>query len=74
MRPGRTLEASTGPTPCRRAERIIELPNLARGGMSRAMERLFGNPSYRQFTLQDRKRLPARFFAAISGAKTARLR
>jgi hypothetical protein len=42
--------------------------------MSRAMERLFGNPSYRQFTLQDRKRLPARFFAAISGAKTARLR
>ena len=38
------------------------------------MERLFGNPSYRHFTLQDRKRLPARFFAAISGAMTCRLR
>jgi len=42
--------------------------------MSRRMECLFGNPSYRQFTLQDRKRLPARFYSAISGAKTCRLR
>ncbi len=74
MRQSRTLQATTGPTTCRPADRISELPNFARGGMSRAMERLFGNPSYRQFTLQDRKRLPARFFAAISGAKTARLR
>ncbi len=38
------------------------------------MERLFGNPSYRHFTLQDRKRLPARFFAAISGATIAPFR
>jgi hypothetical protein len=42
--------------------------------MSRAMERLFGDPSYKNFVLQDRKRLPARFFAAISGAMTCRLR
>ena len=41
--------------------------------MSRRMERLFGNPSYRQFTLQDRKRLPARFFARISGSLNGRL-
>jgi len=41
--------------------------------MSRRMECLFGTPSYRHFTLQDRKRLPARFHSAISGSKTARL-
>ena len=29
------------------------------------MEALFGHPSYRGFTLQDTKRLPARFFARI---------
>ncbi|MEQ1943572.1 hypothetical protein ABMA32_14260 [Mesorhizobium sp. VNQ89] len=38
------------------------------------MERLFGNPSYRHFTLQDKKRLPARFFARVVGAPTSRLR
>lgn len=37
------------------------------------MERLFGDPSYKHFTLQDRKRLPARFFAQLSGAMTCRL-
>ena len=37
------------------------------------MERLFGNPSYTHFTLQDRKRLPARFYARISGATTSLL-
>ena len=37
------------------------------------MERLFGNPSYTHFVLQDKKRLPARFFARISGALTSRL-
>ena len=37
------------------------------------MERLFGDPSYKNFTLQDRKRLPARFFAQICGAMTCRL-
>ncbi|MEP6284143.1 MAG: hypothetical protein ABJ095_18910 [Nitratireductor sp.] len=40
--------------------------------MSHAMEELFGNPAYKRFALQDRKRLPARFFARISGAKATR--
>ncbi len=30
------------------------------------MEELFGHPAYKGFVLQDRKRLPARFFARIS--------
>ncbi|MCO6051132.1 hypothetical protein NGM99_15210 [Mesorhizobium sp. RP14(2022)] len=38
------------------------------------MEELFGDPAYRRFTLQDRKRLPARFFARVVGARTSRLR
>jgi hypothetical protein len=38
--------------------------------MSGAMEELFGHPAYKGFVLQDRKRLPARFFARISGALT----
>lgn len=37
------------------------------------MEELFGNPAYKRFALQDRKRLPARFFARISGALLTRL-
>lgn len=32
------------------------------------MEELFGDPGYKKFVLQDRKRLPARFFAGVSGA------
>jgi hypothetical protein len=42
--------------------------------MSAAMERLFRDPAVKGFVLQDRKRLPARFFARISGAMTSRLR
>jgi hypothetical protein len=42
--------------------------------MSGPMEELFGNPSYKGFVLQDKKRLPARFFARVSGALTSRLR
>ena len=38
------------------------------------MEELFGDPAYTGFVLQDTKRLPARFFARISGAFTSRLR
>jgi hypothetical protein len=38
-----------------------------------AMEELFGNPAYKGFVLQDKKRLPSRFFARISGALTSRL-
>jgi hypothetical protein len=37
------------------------------------MEELFGDPSFRKFVLQDHKRLPARFFARISGAPICRL-
>jgi hypothetical protein len=37
------------------------------------MEELFGDPAYRKFVLQDRKRLPARFFARVRGARTSRL-
>lgn len=40
--------------------------------MSRPMEELFGDPAYKRFVLQDKKRLPARFFARISGALTSR--
>ncbi len=37
------------------------------------MEELFGNPAYKGFVLQDKERLPSRFFARISGALTSRL-
>ena len=37
------------------------------------MEELFGDPSDQGFVLQDKKRLPARFFARVSGALTSRL-
>jgi hypothetical protein len=41
--------------------------------MSHAMEELFGDPAYKGFVLQDRKRLPSRFYARVSGALTSRL-
>lgn len=37
------------------------------------MERLFSDPHYKGFVLQDKKRLPARFFAQVCGALTSRL-
>ncbi|MER9075678.1 hypothetical protein NKH80_23185 [Mesorhizobium sp. M0904] len=42
--------------------------------MSSAMEELFGDPAYKGFVLQDRKRLPSRFSARVCGALTSRLR
>lgn len=48
-----------------------ELPGPVLDAMSAVMERLFGNPSYTHFVLQDRKRLPARFFARVAGAMTS---
>jgi hypothetical protein len=36
------------------------------------VEELFGHPAYKGFVLQDRKRLPARFFARVAGAPTSR--
>ena len=50
------------------------LPQSQKLDMSLAMEELFGDPAYKGFVLQDKKRLPARFFARISGAFTSRLR
>ena len=41
--------------------------------ISGAMERLFGHPAFKSFALQDRKRLPSRFFARLSGVATAHL-
>ena len=51
-----------------------QLPPRQKIGMSGAMEELFGDPSYKGFVLQDKKRLPARFFARISGALLSRFR
>jgi hypothetical protein len=53
--------------------RTARLPIRQKTGMSRRMEELFGDPGYKGFVLQDKKRLPARFFARISGALTSRL-
>jgi hypothetical protein len=49
------------------------LPVIQNAGISAAMEELFGDPAYKGFVLQDKKRLPARFFARIAGAPTSRL-
>lgn len=38
------------------------------------MEELFGDPAYKGFVLQDKKRLPARFFARVVGSLTSRFR
>ena len=38
------------------------------------MEALFSHADYKGFVLQDVKRLPARFFAHIAGARTCRAR
>ena len=51
----------------------MRLPRRQNIDMSRLMEELFGDPSYKGFVLQDRKRLPARFFARVFGAVVTRL-
>lgn len=51
----------------------LHLPEAQKIDMSGAMEELFGDPAYKGFVLQDRKRLPSRFFALISGATSCRL-
>ncbi|GIL00519.1 MAG: hypothetical protein BroJett030_04180 [Alphaproteobacteria bacterium] len=38
------------------------------------MEALFGHPSYRDFVLQDVKRLPARFFGRVLKVTKSRAR
>ena len=52
--------------------RPIVLP--AKRWYEQGMEELFGHPGYKHFVLQDVKRLPARFYARISGALLVRLR
>ncbi|MBX3529478.1 MAG: hypothetical protein KF849_02655 [Rhizobiaceae bacterium] len=49
------------------------LPECQKIAICPAMEELFGHPAYGNFVLQDRKRLPARFFARIAGAPTSRI-
>ncbi|MER9067534.1 hypothetical protein NKH81_30270 [Mesorhizobium sp. M0959] len=50
-----------------------QLPKSQNIDMSSAMEELFGDPAYKGFVLQDRKRLPSRFSARVCGALTSRL-
>jgi hypothetical protein len=55
------------------AKPTTRLPESQKVDKSAGMEELFGDPAYKGFVLQDKKRLPARFFARISGALTSRL-
>ena len=48
------------------------LPDDLNAGMSLAMERLFSDPAYKGFVLQDKKRLPGRFFARMCGSLLSR--
>jgi hypothetical protein len=71
---------SAPPAPLRRCALLTEtrarcaaIAATAEDWYERAMEELFGDPAYKGFVLQDRKRLPARFFARITGALTSRL-
>ena len=52
---------------------LPSLPRFEKLGISHAIEELFGNPAYKGLTLQDKKRLPARFYARVAGALTSRL-
>ena len=55
------------------APEASHLPAAQILGMNTTMEELFGNPAYKRFVLQDHKRLPARFFARVTGAAICRL-
>lgn len=50
-----------------------QLPKSQNIAIYPAMEELFGDPAYKGFVLQDRKRLPSRFSARVCGAPTSRL-
>ncbi|WP_176478951.1 hypothetical protein [Mesorhizobium sp. WSM3860] len=52
---------------------MSQLPKGQNIAIYPAMEELFGDPAYKGFVLQDRKRLPSRFAARVSGALTSRL-
>ncbi|WP_292231682.1 hypothetical protein, partial [Mesorhizobium sp.] len=50
-----------------------QLPKSQNIAIYAAMEKLFSDPAYKGFVLQDRKRLPSRFSARVCGALTSRL-
>ncbi|MBZ9797037.1 hypothetical protein [Mesorhizobium sp. ES1-4] len=58
----------------RSARDTPQLPKTQNIAIYPAMEELFGDPAYKGFVLQDRKRLPSRFSSRVSGALTSRLR
>ncbi|WP_292323983.1 hypothetical protein, partial [Mesorhizobium sp.] len=62
---------ATGPQGEKGASR--QLPKSQNIAIYAAMEELFGDPAYKGFVLQDRKRLPSRFAARVCGALTSRL-
>ena len=67
----------TGSNPEQAADRAARanapIAEVAKDCYLTLMEELFGDPSYKGFVLQDKKRLPARFFARVCGVPTARL-
>jgi hypothetical protein len=52
---------------------LPQLPKTQNIAIYPAMEKLFSDPAYKGFVLQDRKRLPSRFSARVCGALTSRL-
>lgn len=58
----------------RSAPPTLQLPKSQNIAIYPGMEKLFSDPAYKGFVLQDRKRLPSRFSARVSGALTSRLR
>ncbi|WP_292567526.1 hypothetical protein [Mesorhizobium sp.] len=56
-----------------RRESRRQLPKRQNIAIYPAMEKLFSDPAYKGFVLQDRKRLPSRFSARVCGALTSRL-
>jgi len=53
--------------------KVPQLPKSQNIAIYAAMEKLFSDPAYKGFVLQDRKRLPSRFSARVCGALTSRL-
>jgi hypothetical protein len=56
-----------------RPRRAARLPSRQKIDISAAMESKFGCFTQKIVVLQDHKRLPARFFACVSGALNSRL-
>lgn len=67
------LGASSSPHFVGRGTKSPQLPKSQNIAIYAAMEKLFSDPAYKGFVLQDRKRLPSRFSARVCGALTSRL-